>query len=63
MEITSLDLWDLAQIILKFSKMSAFGKFQEKKCPKQGPLSTVSSFSMKFLQPFTWVFMGSKEAG
>lgn len=62
MEIASLEFWGLAQIILKFYKMSTFGKFQDKKSPKQGLFSTVSSFSMNLLQPFTWVFMGNKEA-
>lgn len=58
MGIVSLELWDLAQIIPKFSKMSAFDKFQDKKSPKQ-----VSNFSVKLLQSFMLVRMGSKEAG
>lgn len=45
------------------SKMSAFDKFQDKKVsPKSCPLWFLF-FTMKLLQPFTQVFMGSKETG
>lgn len=35
LDTDSLELWDLARIILKLSKMSTFCKFQDKKVPNK----------------------------